>query len=93
MMTPLLEKARRFLTGRAGAYQRVFAASADVDTVLRDLVRFCRATETTFHPNQRVSDALNGRREVWLRIQHHLKMTDDELWQRYGSPSPPTKGD
>jgi hypothetical protein len=30
-----------------------------------------------------------GRREVWLRIQAHLRLTDEELWRLYGqAPNP-----
>lgn len=52
--------------------------------VLKDLAKFCRAFDTTFHENERAHALIEGRREVWLRIQNHLNMTPDELWQKYG---------
>lgn len=54
--------------------------------VLSDLARFCRAHETTFHPDPRVHGVLEGRREVWLRIQHQLQLSDEDLWKIYGRP-------
>lgn len=51
--------------------------------VLDDLRGFCRADRTTFHEDPRVSAALEGRREVWLRIQQHLELTPDQLLVLY----------
>lgn len=51
--------------------------------VLKDLAKFCRAHDTTFNPDQRLSDVLIGRREVWLRISEHLNLTEDELYTKY----------
>lgn len=51
--------------------------------MLRDLARFCYANESTFDANQTVQNGREGRREVWLRVQHHLKLTDDQLWILY----------
>lgn len=36
--------------------------------------------DTTFHPDPRMAALLEGRREVWLRIQNHLKMSQDDLF-------------
>ena len=56
--------------------------------MLKDLARFCRAHESTFDQNQKTQDNLEGRREVWLRLQHHLKLTPDQLWELYsGRPA------
>lgn len=52
--------------------------------MLSDLAKFCRANDTTFHPDPHIRCQLDGRREVWLRIQNHLKLTDDELFEIYG---------
>jgi hypothetical protein len=85
MIAELVEKVKRFLAGRKGAYCRVFIKeSQDVQTVLSDLARFCRAYESTFHPEHSVSDRLDGRREVWLRIEQHINLTSDELYELYG---------
>ena len=50
-------------------------------TALKDIARFCRAAETTFHPTQdaRTQAMLEGRRQVWLRIEQHLKLSPEEL--------------
>lgn len=77
------QKLRTFLFGRAQAYKSTFDSEAGKD-VLADLGRFCRAHESTFHSDSRASAVLQGRREVWLRIQHHLNLTNEELWALYG---------
>lgn len=80
-----LERAQDFLSSRKQAYLQTFSGPPGKD-VLADLARFCRAQETTFHPDARVQAQLEGRREVFLRIQHHLNLTDEELWALYGQP-------
>ncbi len=84
----MLEQAREWLRSRRTAYQRLFLGhGVDTDLVLQDLAKFCRASESTFHADQRLSDVLIGRREVFLRIAHHLHLTDDEIWKLYGNHS------
>lgn len=51
--------------------------------VLADLEKFCRANETCFDTDARVNAALEGRREVWLRIQQHLNLSSEDLFQLY----------
>ena len=100
MQLPLLEQARAFLRGRAGAYRRVLGnpQNRDVETVLVDLARFCRAHASTaaigrdgkFDPL--MAARLDGRREVWLRLEHHLRLDTDTLWLLYGGqPQPQQK--
>jgi hypothetical protein len=82
-MTNPIEYAKRWLRSRRLSYLRTFDANnVDAQEVLADLARFCRAHDSTFHPQH--AARLDGRREVWLRIQHHLQLTDDQLWQLYG---------
>lgn len=52
--------------------------------VLKDLARFCRAHETAFSPDPRIHAVLEGRREVWLRIEKHLKLDSETFWALYG---------
>lgn len=86
----MLEQARQFLRSRQSAYQRLFLGhGVDTDVVLDDLAKFCRAHVSTFHTDAAASNRLDGRREVWLRLQHHLKLTDDQLWMLYGNHSLP----
>jgi len=90
-MPSLHEQARRVLAQRRADYRAVFTPGPSTDRVLADLAKFCRANETTFHVNPRVSDALIGRREVFLRVAHHLNLSDDQLWDLYGNKSLPTE--
>jgi hypothetical protein len=80
---PIVARIKTFLDGRTRAYKLAFGGVAG-DTVLRDLAKFCRAHETTFHADPRVAAVLEGRREVFLRIQHHLKLTDEQVYSLYG---------
>ena len=53
--------------------------------VLDDLRGFCRGDRSTFHPDARSHALLEGRREVWLRIQQHLELTPDQLLVLYSN--------
>lgn len=64
------------------AYQIVFGDGPAGQTVLADLGRFCRADEPCWSEDQRHHARLEGRREVWLRIQNELKLPVEELLQR-----------
>tara|TARA_R110000803_G_scaffold14586_3_gene40473 strand:+ start:370 stop:621 length:252 start_codon:yes stop_codon:yes gene_type:complete len=74
----MIKTVRDFLTSRKQSYVRTFSGITG-DAVLEDLARFCRADESTFHPDPRLEGLLQGRREVWLRITKHLNLTPDEL--------------
>jgi len=91
-MTPIemLNQAKRWLGERRYAYQKVFNSKSQyTNTVLADLAKFCRAMDSTFHENERVQSKLDGRREVWLRIMMHLKLSEDELWKELGGNDVP----
>lgn len=97
-MTPreIYQNARLFLTNRRRAYRRLFdRGDMDAQIVLADLARFCRANETTVVPDARggvmATAVLEGRREVWLRIQQHLQLSDEDHWRLSGG-SPEPKG-
>lgn len=83
-MSAMLEKIRLALFGRQRTYQTVFN-TPEGRAVLEDLASFCRADESTFHPDARIAANLDGRREVWLRIQQHLHLDSEDLWKLYGS--------
>ncbi|WP_426271567.1 hypothetical protein ACN9MB_09075 [Dyella kyungheensis] len=87
MENKALDAALGFLRRRAHAYRVTFTGPL-AEEVLADLAKFCRATESTFHTDARAHAVAEGRREVWLRLQHHLKLSDDELWKRYGQGAP-----
>ena len=63
------------------AYMMAFAGASG-EAVLADLGRFCRADEPCWSEDQRHHARLEGRREVWLRIQNELKLPVEELLQR-----------
>lgn len=75
----IVDTLRRFITTRRYSYQRTFDGPYG-QHVLADLMTFCRAHESTFHENPRIAAMLDGRREVWLRIQQHLNLSPDELF-------------
>jgi hypothetical protein len=74
---------------RVALWNRRYAYSAHVQGTARgDRAEgsgaiLSRAQESTFHENERAHAVAEGRREVWLRIQHHLKLTPDQLWELY----------
>jgi len=73
---------KEMLDARIGAYSRLFDPDKpDARIVLEDLARFCRAGVSTFHPDARLAAQLDGRREVWLRIQQHTQLSNDTLWR------------
>jgi hypothetical protein len=75
-----------FLRSRKTSFERVFNGKGtpdDVKIVLEDLGRFCRSNESTFHPDERMAAMLDGRREVWLRISDHLRLSTEELFEKY----------
>lgn len=81
-MSEILEKARDLLRSRKLSYERTFVEkSADAQFVLKDLAKFCRANQSTYDPDPRIHAVLEGRREVWLRIQKYLNLTPDQLWE------------
>lgn len=78
-MNSLTERIQALLQRRQRAYQTTFAGPVG-EVVLADLAKFCRACTTTFHPDPRIAAQLDGRREVFLRIQKYLNLTDDQVW-------------
>lgn len=92
-MTPseFYEKLRLALMARRHQYQLTFRAPPAA-TVLKDLARFCRAHESTGSKDALIAARLDGRREVWLRIQQHLNMNPDQLWELYSGRNS-TKGE
>lgn len=82
-----------FLFQRKRSYQLTFqeAQPANLE-VLRDLAKFCRANESCVVPGDRDKTMLlEGRREVWLRIQQHLNLTPEQLFDLYGGNVPKPK--
>ena len=83
------------LRQRKAAYQIMFGndfGRLKTNLVEQDLVRFCRAETSCFDPDPRKHAVLEGRREVWLRIQQHLTMTPEALALLYGAALSVTEG-
>lgn len=81
----MFEKLKNILISRRIAYHQVFNPdSIHAKMVLKDLARFCRATDSSFHRDERAHALLEGRREVWLRIQKHLKLDQEQFLRSYG---------
>ena len=72
-----------FLRRRAQDYRNVFV-SVPGERVLADLAKFCRAHESCFAQDARAHAVAEGRREVWLRIQKNLHLTDEQIFALYG---------
>lgn len=84
----LLERGMALLRHRSMSYRDVFLGHGrSSDEVLQDLAKFCRAHESTFHVEHSISDRLDGRREVWLRIAHYSHLSESQLWDIYGNKS------
>ena len=80
-----IEFALEYIADRKKAYQLTFQLHQPANIfVMEDLAKFCRANESCVVPGD--SDktlVLEGRREVWLRIQQHLHLTPEQLMQLY----------
>ena len=69
------------LYGLSIAYNQVFQKqSPNTKIVLSDLAKFCRAYDSSFHPDPRMHAVIEGRREVWLRIAQYLQLTPEEIY-------------
>lgn len=80
----LVDATRVFLRDRKRAYQLLFNPRNPAGmVVLQDLMQFCRAAESVYHPDSRKTDIAIGRHEVWLRIQQHLNLTETQLFALY----------
>jgi hypothetical protein len=77
--------AKDFLLERQRAYQKLFGNKSDpaVKLVLQDLARFCRKSASCFSENPRLHSLFEGRREVCLRIDEHVDLSFEDLWEIY----------
>lgn len=76
------KKVEEFLDARSQAYTQTFDGPHG-EVVLEDLSKFCRAHQSTSHANPYMSARLDGRREVWLRIQQHCNLDRELLWKLF----------
>lgn len=92
MFEKLTEQLRNLLFARQHAYRTTFRGPV-AETVLIDLARFCRASESTHAADSRDAARLDGRREVWLRIQHHMNLSPEDLWRLYAGKGPASEAE
>jgi hypothetical protein len=79
-----LEVVKDRLRDRTNAYRSVFNAATPAGfTVLQDLAWVCHAHRDVFNKDPLEMARAVGRREVWLRIQHHLALTEGQLVALY----------
>lgn len=70
----------------AEAYVRVFQGNPigdDVNTVMLDLMGFCRGGTSTYDDNDRRHARYEGRREVYQRIKDFTGLDHDTLFRLY----------
>lgn len=77
-----VNRTMEFVRRRKRDYQHTYLTPSGT-RVLLDLAQFCRANDTCFHADARLHAVLEGRREVWLRIQKHLNLTPEQLAAAY----------
>lgn len=85
MPKPITEEQAKALFDNTAELQKAYLMAFSGPSgamVLNDLSRFCRANETCFHADPRLHAVLEGRREVWLRIDAQKNLTVEELMQR-----------
>ncbi len=61
-------------------YHRTFDTEMGKE-VLNDLAIFCHANDSTYRATERETMIQEGKRQVWLRIQNFLQLSDRQLWQ------------
>ena len=65
---------------RCQAYRAVFDnENSYAQDVIKDLVKFCKARETTYHKDARDHAFQEGARAVWLRIEQYTMLTPEEI--------------
>lgn len=78
----LFGKAIDYLRGRKRAYVDTFSNPVG-QVVLADLISYCRVLDNNFDANSRVHAYYEGRRDVALRILHHLNLPSQTLYKMY----------
>jgi hypothetical protein len=72
----------KFLLRKRSYEQTVAALGSDC---MKDLAKFCRAVDSCWDADPRVHARLEGRREVWRRIQDHLNLEPEQYMALYGA--------
>jgi hypothetical protein len=73
----------RIMARRRDSYRLTFGMAenrtAAQEHVVGDLARFCRADRSCFETDPRAHALAEGRREVWLRINQMLQLSDEQI--------------
>lgn len=81
MLRATADRLKRYYRRRQIAYKQVFNKENQfTHVVMEDLAKFCRAHQSTFHKDDRVSATMEGRREVFLRIAENLELGLEEIY-------------
>lgn len=78
-----------FLRRRRTNYQQAWGTQPAAQEVLMDLAKFCRANESCIVKDRegrvdvQQTLILEGRREVWQRIQNHINLQPSQLYSIY----------
>jgi hypothetical protein len=67
------------LKAHRAAYRNTFLENTAGKIVLADLERFCCARTQTQTDDPQLSAFNAGKRDVWLRIQNTLRLTEDQI--------------
>jgi hypothetical protein len=70
---------QRRLKAHRAAYRETFIENTAGKIVLADLEQFCCARTQTQAEDPQVSAFNAGKRDVWLRIQNTLRLTEDDI--------------
>jgi hypothetical protein len=68
------------------AYNICLGAGVATSMVLEDLAKFCRADQSCFDADPRIHAVLEGRREVWLRIQEYRTQKPEDILVKLNGP-------
>lgn len=82
------------LKGRRRHYRALFAQrNPSTAAVMTDLAKFCSFFDTTYDTETGRDFALilEGRRQVFLRILQHTKLSPEELFAHFGNLDEPTR--
>lgn len=85
MIRTLVQSLRvRLMRRRRAGYRALFGPGEGgftpaQEAVIADLKRFCHAETPTYSVDPREHALREGRREVWLRIQQFVGLTDSQI--------------
>lgn len=70
------------IDARQRAYKQAFGGESGKE-VLKDLAVFCGSQRSSYSSDALEMAFREGRREVFLRIQQHINISEDDIWKLY----------